>query len=91
MVTVEFGSRFRGVVAAAVLPLATAAHAQDATSEFGSLKFAPDLEQCRQALAQGNVLKVEGDTYYVYFDVALFVVQVDLDGLTCTAARHINK
>lgn len=69
----------------------TAALAAGEVSEFGAIKFAPNLEQCRQAMAQGNILKVEGDTYYVYFDVALFVVQVDLDGMTCTAARHIHK
>lgn len=45
--------------------LGTNAVAQVESSEFGSLKFAPDLDQCRQALAQGNVLKVDGDTYYV--------------------------
>lgn len=74
-----------------VAMIGTEALADEEVSEFGSLKFAPDLEQCRDALALGNILKVEGDTYYVYFDVALFIIQVDDNGMRCRAARHINK
>lgn len=93
MIPSDSFARYCAAVASVFLAMAGTAVLADGeeVSEFASLKFPGGLEQCREALAKGNVLKVEGDTYYIYFDVALFIIQVDEDGMTCRGARHINK
>lgn len=65
--------------------------AQDNTSKFNMMMVTPTLEQCRDALARGNVLAQNNGEYTVFFDTMIFVVNFSGDGLTCQAWRPVNS
>lgn len=86
-------SRFGVVLAASIAGLtcgALPASAQDNTSKFNMMLVKPTLEQCRDALARGNVLAQTENRFTVFFDTMIFVVEFAGDGMTCQAWRPIS-
>lgn len=87
-------SRFGAVSAGFLAGLtcgALPALAQDNTSTFNMMMVTPTLEQCRDALARGNVLFQSEKEFTVFFDTMIFVVEFAGDGMTCQAWRPISS
>lgn len=83
--------RFAMAALTAIMPTLAVAQAYvTGPVTFEGREEGVNLDSCRQALAVGNIIRSDGATVEVFFDVALYVITITPEAMTCKAYRHIN-